>query len=63
MFITLQNRQITAYFVNTNNQEGTHMDQPINTPADGYYGEGDMGGDELDLSFLDDDDTKKSEDE
>lgn len=26
-----------------------------NTAADGYYAEDDMGADELDLSFLDDD--------
>lgn len=31
------------------------------TQADGYYGDDDMGGDDLDLSFLDqdDDDDKK----
>lgn len=29
--------------------------QTNDTPADGYYAEDDMGADELDLSFLDDD--------
>ncbi len=29
-----------------------------NTEADGYYGEDDMGDDELDLSFLDEKDEK-----
>jgi len=28
------------------------------TQADGYYEEPELGSDELDLSFLDDDDTK-----
>jgi hypothetical protein len=31
------------------------------TPADGYYAEDDMGKDELDLSFLDDDSDDTSE--
>lgn len=30
-----------------------------NTQADGYYAEDELGADELDLSFLDDDDDEK----
>ncbi|HSX28799.1 MAG TPA: hypothetical protein VLF60_05115 [Candidatus Saccharimonadales bacterium] len=32
------------------------MTQTDDTQADGYYGDDDMGTDDLDLSFLDDDD-------
>jgi hypothetical protein len=32
-----------------------------NPPADGYYSEDDMGNDELDLSFLDEDKPDKDE--
>jgi hypothetical protein len=32
------------------------------TQADGYYAEDDMGNDELDLSFLDDKDSKGEKD-
>lgn len=33
----------------------THDATADNTQADGYYGDDDMGSEELDLSFLDDD--------
>ena len=33
------------------------MTQTTDAQADGYYGDDDMGADELDLSFLDEDET------
>lgn len=35
------------------------MTDGANAEADGYYGEDDMGDDELDLSFLDEDEADK----
>ena len=36
--------------------------QTDDAQADGYYSEDDMGADELDLSFLDEDDKKDGDD-
>lgn len=36
------------------------MALPEDTQADGYYGDDDMGTDELDLSFLDEDEAADS---
>lgn len=35
------------------------MNETNNTEADGYYGDDDAGTEELDLSFLDEDEPKK----
>lgn len=39
--------------------EATKPEGEIETQADGYYGDDDMSSEELDLSFLDDDEADK----